>query len=1015
VENAAQHYIGQWRTNQAGLNTSDTYRIRVLDGSTELGHADAKLVKRAADAKAIPSGVIGIVLGSAQPIKFRIEVSSLGPPVTASIGENGGDVGVNLGGGARLLVQIPSGAVSGNVQLTITPKAPRNGSLASFSIAPAAIHFLKPISLSFTTPAPVTVPSRGRVTFAVPVGSSNPAFLPTAVGNGGTLFTATVWMIGSPPPSIPTSSASLRIASVAAESPAETDVEVFIAMVEAQIAKFHEASENLDILRSFEAALVYRLHAVALAQYIGADSIVAEELAAAAEISCNRLIQQTDLADVRLGTDFRNLFEAVQPVLAAQAAAAAVSDSATCPQLGDLDTVLEELTDHFVELYTTAMQLSNFPSTVDGLQDQLYEALVAKKWGQQLGVEAAFASLRARVQVPIADRYRSRAYDWCRTDLSHAFLGRLFKIALAQRMYQRGHEGEAAFSEPVSPDTDFGFGADDLDDDIQFCGTKVTVRSADTNGDGIINAVLGGAASPGFVTKTANITAKPHGTIELGDMLIALRCANESLGNDVIGVFFNNVRVKEFLRIEPTAHFIRNGPRILEVDSIAAAGAVDPNGGGTVPLILVREGNACSGAYAPPNETGARELLTINVTFPDIRVSLSPASAALQAGDVQAFTATVTGSANTAVTWTAAGGTFTVSGNTLTYTAGSAPGAFSVTAKSVADSTVAATAAISIDGLCVAAVSGSARAGGTSAVATCDEAMAVSPSTAVVARGGTRLFVAMVNGAPSAAVTWSTTDSRGSISAGGLYTAGSVGGTYSVKATSVDDPSQSASATVSVVDLGQITTQTWVIATTIADQYGGPQCTYYEPRSDLGLSFNETRNCSSTGATDGGTVTSTANARQAWLFGVESNGAQTIRFSGRGDGSVQGTGAGNVDGNGTVEFIGCFSTPRAYTYQLSGSLSGKVGLSNISGGGGASVLLWKVQPDQSRQAVAGAYAGNDAVVPVGNATANATGLILAGRYCISFRAYGGGYSHGGAISARDGFGEITDAVLRLTP
>ncbi|HUL16247.1 MAG TPA: Ig-like domain-containing protein [Terriglobales bacterium] len=77
----------------------------------------------------------------------------------------------------------------------------------------------------------------------------------------------------------------------------------------------------------------------------------------------------------------------------------------------------------------------------------------------------------------------------------------------------------------------------------------------------------------------------------------------------------------------------------------------------------------------------------------NVTVSVSPSSATLSTGGTQQFTANVSGTSNTGVTWTASGGMISSSGF---YTAGSAGGNFSVTATSVADSTKASSAMVTV-------------------------------------------------------------------------------------------------------------------------------------------------------------------------------------------------------------------------------------------------------------------------------------------------------------------------------
>lgn len=98
-------------------------------------------------------------------------------------------------------------------------------------------------------------------------------------------------------------------------------------------------------------------------------------------------------------------------------------------------------------------------------------------------------------------------------------------------------------------------------------------------------------------------------------------------------------------------------------------------------LILV----ACGGGGSKP------------APAPVVAVTVSPTSIPLVVGDTHTFTATVTGNANTSVTWSvtegAAGGTITTGG---LYTAPATPGTYHVVATSVADATKSATATVTV-------------------------------------------------------------------------------------------------------------------------------------------------------------------------------------------------------------------------------------------------------------------------------------------------------------------------------
>jgi hypothetical protein len=76
-----------------------------------------------------------------------------------------------------------------------------------------------------------------------------------------------------------------------------------------------------------------------------------------------------------------------------------------------------------------------------------------------------------------------------------------------------------------------------------------------------------------------------------------------------------------------------------------------------------------------------------------VAVAISPTSASIQTGGTQQFTAAVTGAINTAVTWSASGGTITTSG---LFTAPATGGTYTVTAASQQDATKIASAAVTV-------------------------------------------------------------------------------------------------------------------------------------------------------------------------------------------------------------------------------------------------------------------------------------------------------------------------------
>jgi len=91
-------------------------------------------------------------------------------------------------------------------------------------------------------------------------------------------------------------------------------------------------------------------------------------------------------------------------------------------------------------------------------------------------------------------------------------------------------------------------------------------------------------------------------------------------------------------------------------------------------------------------------------------VAIEPATATLNPGDTQTFTASTTGGENTpAYTWAipaAAGTANTTTGDTIEFTAGDTPGDYTITVTDTANGNVQATAAVKIEAevLCTVAV-----------------------------------------------------------------------------------------------------------------------------------------------------------------------------------------------------------------------------------------------------------------------------------------------------------------------
>lgn len=74
---ADELYIVNWHSDQFALSPTKSYRIRVLLGTLELGHADVDIVTSGRELRNVDTGeFIPLLNGSTLPIKFRIELGA---------------------------------------------------------------------------------------------------------------------------------------------------------------------------------------------------------------------------------------------------------------------------------------------------------------------------------------------------------------------------------------------------------------------------------------------------------------------------------------------------------------------------------------------------------------------------------------------------------------------------------------------------------------------------------------------------------------------------------------------------------------------------------------------------------------------------------------------------------------------------------------------------------------------------------------------------------------------------
>lgn len=232
-----------------------------------------------------------------------------------------------------------------------------------------------------------------------------------------------------------------------------------------------------------------------------------------------------------------------------------------------------------------------------------------------------------------------------------------------------------------------------------------------------------------------------------------------------------------------------NSAVVWEIEEGKAGGFLTPEEGGALYTAPGEEGTFRIFVF-PEADPSVRAVATITViTAPPpppgiVAVQIIPETIAIGTGETFRFEASVTGSADTAVSWTVQqgplGGSVDAAG---VYTAPDRPGSYDVIATSRADPSKSARATVTV---------------------TAPIMLSLTPAAAAISIGQQQTFQASVTGSDNRNVVWSIQEGAagGTITPGAgaraTYTAPGAEGIFHVVATSQADPSRTATAAVTV-------------------------------------------------------------------------------------------------------------------------------------------------------------------------------------------------------------------------
>jgi hypothetical protein len=328
----------------------------------------------------------------------------------------------------------------------------------------------------------------------------------------------------------------------------------------------------------------------------------------------------------------------------------------------------------------------------------------------------------------------------------------------------------------------------------QFTATVQNISS--TTVAWSVDGVAGGNATVGLITSSGVYTAPSAAGSHTVTAAIAADSSVTAKATVTVGM--TAVTPSSVLMAPSTTQQFTAS--IQGFSNTAVTWSVDSVSGGSATVGTITS----AGLYTAPTAIGSHTVTatstadtsaTASASVVVSTISVTPATATVIATNTQQFTANVPGASNVSLIWSVDG---TVGGNSAVgqistaglYTAPAQSGSHTITAAGSSNPSFNATAMVSVF------------------------VFTISPTSAFLSPSGSQQFTASIQGLTNTSVTWSVDGvANGNASVGtvvnGLYTAPSTSGSHTVSATSVQAPSASVSADVTVSSAGPVSVLTY--------------------------------------------------------------------------------------------------------------------------------------------------------------------------------------------------------------
>lgn len=545
-------------------------------------------------------------------------------PVSGVISPAGGTLSAVTSEGATVALTFPAGAVREATQVTIRPLEAGEGLRMRVALEPAGLVFRRAFTLSVAFPGGVDPGN----TFLMLNPGADGVFLPTTRNMAERRLTAALSFFGFGEQASGSPAAFDRLA--ASNHAGGNTVGAGTATCQQLIASGQSAFTLYLSAKRFEDALAAALNTGTLlleAQCSGAAQSWIAQLTPAA---CNGL---QDLLASLSGpiTSYGEFEVAATEILGWAGLLQRLEGDCSADWAGALAQEAEDFAE-FAAGRADAVTAPDWAAFLN-LRDEMHRVIAVRTKADMLGLEDASGKIDQQAFHPTLRKMRAVGYTLCREQRWQYALSRLTPVGFFAGRDIVG-QPDPRPGETPAPTQYAEFTAQDIYDDLQYCGTELTLESVVASGGPLDSESAGSQGGPGLRTTDITLTAPTRGKVRLEGRLFGLTCWNDIAADQEITIELNGIPVRTLTR-SGIAPYLNGTSLELDIATLAGAAGITPKEGSPGDLVVRRRRTACD-----DDLWGPRNVVLFKTTLqwknPELQVEINLPASLPAGGQVEA-------------------------------------------------------------------------------------------------------------------------------------------------------------------------------------------------------------------------------------------------------------------------------------------------------------------------------------------------------------------------------------------